>query len=417
MDPSEFEGYLAECRNLTLAAIREIVPRDARSRSSLYDLILDYPLRQAKALRPALCIATCCALGGRLECVLRSAAVLELYHNAFLIHDDVEDGSEQRREAPTLHCKHGIPIAVNVGDAMLALTLQPLLDNMATVGLGKALRILQVIARMARESAEGQAIELEWIHQGRWDLGDADYVRMVYKKTSLYTFVTPTLIGGIVANADGRRLATLRRFASLLDVAFQIQDDILNLTAEQATYGKEIAGDLWEGKHTLVLLHMMRTVEPGRRDRACAVLRKPRPGAPGSPKRLGASMELGPLLAGLQRQGELTARAAQLIEAATRVSAVETDGAVKTPADAPWRRPPSAVRTSASSSDRSTRPAACPTRARSRGAGRSGPGIRCATRPTGCLHRSTATSSSAWWASSSSATISRSGTCRTSPIS
>src|SRR5438876_862432 len=221
MDPSEFEGYLAECRNLTLAAIREIVPRDARSRSSLYDLILDYPLRQAKALRPALCIATCCALGGRLECVLRSAAVLELYHNAFLIHDDVEDGSEQRREAPTLHCKHGIPIAVNVGDAMLALTLQPLLDNMATVGLGKALRILQV----------------------------------------------------------------------------------------------------------------MRTVEPGRRDRACAVLRKPRPGAPGSPKRLGASMELGPLLAGLQRQGELTARAAQLIEAATRVSAVETDGAVKTPAD------------------------------------------------------------------------------------
>ena len=333
MDPSEFEGYLAECRNLTLAAIREIVPRDARSRSSLYDLILDYPLRQAKALRPALCIATCCALGGRLECVLRSAAVLELYHNAFLIHDDVEDGSEQRREAPTLHCKHGIPIAVNVGDAMLALTLQPLLDNMATVGLGKALRILQVIARMARESAEGQAIELEWIHQGRWDLGDADYVRMVYKKTSLYTFVTPTLIGGIVANADGRRLATLRRFASLLGVAFQIQDDILNLTAEQATYGKEIAGDLWEGKHTLVLLHMMRTVEPGRRDRACAVLRKPRPGAPGSPKRLGASMELGPLLAGLQRQGELTARAAQLIEAATRVSAVETDGAVKTPAD------------------------------------------------------------------------------------
>ena len=148
MDPSEFEGYLAECRNLTLAAIREIVPRDARSRSSLYDLILDYPLRQAKALRPALCIATCCALGGRLECVLRSAAVLELYHNAFLIHDDVEDGSEQRREAPTLHCKHGIPIAVNVGDAMLALTLQPLLDNMATVGLGKALRILQVIARI-----------------------------------------------------------------------------------------------------------------------------------------------------------------------------------------------------------------------------------------------------------------------------
>ena len=90
---------------------------------------MEYPLREAKGLRPALCIATCRALGGSLEAVLPSAAVLELYHNAFLIHDDVEDGSERRRGMPTLHRDHGAPIAINVGDAMLGLALSPLLDN------------------------------------------------------------------------------------------------------------------------------------------------------------------------------------------------------------------------------------------------------------------------------------------------
>src|SRR5436190_1626412 len=90
MSGSQLDRYLGVCRRLVLDEIRTIVPRDARCGPILYDLMLDYPLRSAKAVRPALCIATCRALGGRLESVLRSAAVLEFYHNAFLIHDDVE---------------------------------------------------------------------------------------------------------------------------------------------------------------------------------------------------------------------------------------------------------------------------------------------------------------------------------------
>ena len=122
--------------------------RAGRARpSGLFDLILDYPLRGGKALRPTLSIATCRALGGRLEAVLPTAATLELYHNAFLIHDDIEDESLLRRGRPTLHVDHGIPIAINVGDAMLALSLQPLLDNVERVGLGPALRILRAVAR------------------------------------------------------------------------------------------------------------------------------------------------------------------------------------------------------------------------------------------------------------------------------
>src|SRR5512143_1787595 len=170
MSPAEIDAYLADCRHLALQEIQEIIPRDGRCRSVLYDLVLDYPLRAAKALRPALCIATCRALGGRLEAVVRSAAVIELYHNAFLVHDDVEDGSEKRRDLPTLPAVHGAPIAVNVGDAMLALSLWPLLENMQALGLGQALRILQVVARMAQESAEGQALELDWVRRAHWQL-------------------------------------------------------------------------------------------------------------------------------------------------------------------------------------------------------------------------------------------------------
>src|SRR4029077_12675918 len=142
------------------------------------------------------------------------------------------DGSELRRGYQTLHRAHGVPIAINVGDAMLALALQPLLDNTALIGLGKALRILQVVSRMARASAEGQALELAWIRDGRWLVSDSDYLRMVDRKTSWYTFIAPVLSGGIIAGASREVLGTLRAFAAALGIAFQIRDDILNLTAD-----------------------------------------------------------------------------------------------------------------------------------------------------------------------------------------
>lgn len=274
---SDLVGYLSDCRELVLAELRGMMSREPMCRGVLYDRMLEYPLRSAKALRPAICVATCRALGGRVEAALPSAAVLELYHNAFLIHDDVEDGSERRRDQPTLHGMYGVPIAVNVGDAMLALALSPLLENTRTLGVGKALRVLEVVGRMARESAEGQAIELEWIREGSFGLTDLDYVRMVEKKTAHYSFVAPMTIGGIIGGAEPAQLDALGGFAAELGVAFQIQDDVLNLTADEGRYGKEIGGDLWEGKHTLILLHMMRSATADEQARAREILRKPRP--------------------------------------------------------------------------------------------------------------------------------------------
>lgn len=269
------QEYLASCRDLVGDQIRRIVPRNRYSKV-LYDLMLEYPLRLGKGFRPALCIASTRGQGGRLQDALRTAAILELYHNAFLVHDDVEDGSLLRRGQATLHARYGLPIAVNVGDAMFALCLQPLLDNTESLGLGKALAILETVARMARESAEGQAIELDWVRHHAWRLSDRAYCHMAFKKTCWYTFIAPLRIGGIIAGVSRRRLSVLQRFGTYVGIAFQIQDDILNLTAEERLYGKEIGGDLWEGKHTLMLLHMMRTARPADLRQAQRILQIPR---------------------------------------------------------------------------------------------------------------------------------------------
>lgn len=276
-DGHSLHPYLDECRSLVLREIGEIIP-SARHGQRLYELMRDYPLRGGKAMRPALCIATCRALGGSLESVLRSAAAIELYHNAFLVHDDVEDRSELRRAEPTLHRKYGVPIAVNVGDGMLALSMSSLLANTEIVGVGKALRVLETMSRMARESAEGQMIELDWIARGSWTLTDGSYVRMVYKKTTWYSFITPVRVGTIASGASSDCVNAFGRFASLLGVAFQIQDDVLNLVGS-APYGKEIAGDLWEGKHTLILIHALRCAAASERQEAVRILQKVRPPA------------------------------------------------------------------------------------------------------------------------------------------
>ena len=250
--------YLDYSRHLVLDEIRRFVPVDRRDTGGLYRLMLDYPLRYGKSLRPALCIAICRAAGGSLAAVLPTAAVLELYHNAFLIHDDIEDQSYLRRGEATLNRMHGAPAAINVGDAMLALTMEPLLENIGRIGLGRTLKILRTVAKMARHSAEGQMLELQWVSAGDWDQDDSDYVRLVHKKTGWYSFIAPAMLGAIIAGFGDHAVEHIGRIFIALGIAFQIQDDVLNLIADEGAYGKDLWGDLWEGKHTLILIHALR---------------------------------------------------------------------------------------------------------------------------------------------------------------
>lgn len=227
-------------------------------------------------LRPALCLAVGRALGVPTQLLLPTAAVLEMYHSAFLIHDDIEDDAEQRRGMPTMHQMHGTPIAIHLGDAMLATALHPLLDNMEILGLGPSLAVLEEVARMARETAEGQMMELRLARSGRWDIAEATYLRLVHKKTSWYSFIAPFRSAALIARSEPSILRSFFRLGTLLGAAFQIRDDVLSLSGEIQETGKDGNGDLWEGKHTLILAHALRTAPAAERERASCVLRQRR---------------------------------------------------------------------------------------------------------------------------------------------
>jgi len=237
----------------------------------LYDLLAIYPGRGGKMMRPSICIATARAFGASLEEALCSAVAIELLHNALLIHDDIQDGSAMRRGAPTLHRLHGVPLAINAGDSLLLLSLRPLLDNMNIIGSLLTERILHETERMAWESAEGQAMELGWRRDNCFDLNERDYLVMAFKKTAWLGVIYPARVGALIGTRSGHNLDRFVRFGFFLGVAFQIQDDLLNLTADQR-YGKELDGDLFEGKRTLMLIHAFQNAKPSERRKLIELL-------------------------------------------------------------------------------------------------------------------------------------------------
>ena len=250
-----FEQTLERYRRVTTRALLNLIP-DHGPRY-LYDLVPTYPRRLGKGLRAALCLATCDALGGSQQQALNSAVAIELFHNAFLIHDDVQDESVRRRGGATLHKEHGIGIAVNVGNGTNLIALQRLMANREILGPQLSWQIMEETERMMRHSLEGQAIELGWIRDNVRDLDTKNYLRMCLKKTSWYSFIYPLRVGALIANGGKLDPDQFCRFGWYFGAAFQIQDDILNLTAKYSKYGKEIRGDLWEGKRTLMLVHLL----------------------------------------------------------------------------------------------------------------------------------------------------------------
>ena len=244
----------------------------AEPRRYLYDLVADYPKRGGRSLRPSLCIATARAFGTPIEVALRTAVSIELVHNAMLIHDDIEDESEERRGKPTMHVTHGIPIAINVGDMLSLLSMRPLLDNRHMLGPELSLRIIEETDRMARESGEGQAIELGWRQDNALDVAEADYFEMVLKKTCWLTTIHPTRMGVLIGSVGSVDLDRCIRFGFFLGTAFQIQDDLLNLEGDAKTYGKELGGDIREGKRTLMLIHLISNATEEERAHLHAIL-------------------------------------------------------------------------------------------------------------------------------------------------
>src|SRR5436853_7712025 len=140
-ESGDFHGRLMSYRDLVQPLLMKVLPSREPTRY-LYEPMRQLLARPGKGLRPALCIATCKAFGGDEQSSLPTAAALELLHNALLVHDDIEDESHYRRGEPAMHRTFGVPVAINIGDAMNALVLALLMQNGEQLGPSASWRIL-----------------------------------------------------------------------------------------------------------------------------------------------------------------------------------------------------------------------------------------------------------------------------------
>jgi geranylgeranyl diphosphate synthase type II len=269
------QQLLREYGNPVRERMMSYLPR-GRPRRYLYDPLAEYPRRGGRGMRPTLCVATARVFGRSVEDAVLTATSIEMMHNAMLIHDDIEDESEDRRGKPALHRQQGVPLAINTGDALALFSMQPLFDNRHVLGAPLAMRLLEETARMSQESAEGQAMELGWRHDNVMDLSERDYLEMVLKKTCWLATIHPLRTGAMIGAGPNFPFDSLIRFGFLLGAAFQIQDDLLNLVGDAARYGKELDGDIYEGKRSLMLIRLMEQATPTERERLRVFLGLPR---------------------------------------------------------------------------------------------------------------------------------------------
>jgi geranylgeranyl diphosphate synthase, type II len=237
-------------------------------RGELYELVADYPLRPGKGIRPALCLATCRAHGGRNEDALAAAVAIELLHNAFLVHDDICDDARLRRGGEALHVRYGIPRALSAGDALAWAALGPLLDHAAALRPGLAFDLLAEFDHLVRRTIEGHALELEWRERGPIGLDFDDYLTLVLDKTCWYSAIHPCRVGALLGSGGRADLDPIARFGFFVGAVLQIRDDVENLTDRSEPNGKDFGSDIVEGKPTLMLIHLLRTAPRAAREEA-----------------------------------------------------------------------------------------------------------------------------------------------------
>jgi geranylgeranyl diphosphate synthase type II len=237
-----------------------------------YALLRNYPERGGKRLRGLVLLLSAAAHGAPWRAGLGVAAALELFQNWVLIHDDIEDDSEDRRGLPALHKQVGLPVALNVGDALHIYMWRTLLRSDFR-SWAQQRRVVDAFEETISRTAEGQHLDLSWVAEGRFDISEHDYLEMVRLKSAHYTVVGPLTLGALCAEVEPD--PSLHEAGLDLGVAFQIRDDVLNLM-DDVSYGKEFAGDLFEAKRTLVLAHFFAHAAPGMQDEVRAILAKPR---------------------------------------------------------------------------------------------------------------------------------------------
>ncbi len=238
--------------------------------------IWDFLDRGGKRWRPVLFLLIAEALGGDPKKFMDFVVIPEVVHNGTLMHDDIEDSSEERRGKPCTYKIFGVDVAINAGHEMYYLPLLPLMKNRDKFDADTLVSIYEIYGQELLNLGMGQAMDIAW-HKGLANadnISEKQYLQMCAYKTGTLARMSAK-IASVLAGADKGTIETLGKFAESIGVAFQIQDDVLNLTA---TSGKnnftdeQIGSDISEGKRTLMVIHTLQKADEQDRKRLIEIL-------------------------------------------------------------------------------------------------------------------------------------------------
>lgn len=223
-----------------------------------------------KLVRPRLCTLACLAVGGQAEQVRPLAAALQLLHEMTLVHDDIQDRSEQRRGRSTVWRRWGDAQAINVGDALLILG-QMALERLMAAGYPPklVLDIIRAINQTALAICEGQYLDLAF--EDRLELTESDYLAMVERKTARLLGIS-LRTGALAGGGSPEAAISLEEYGIALGLAYQAQDDVLGIWGDPAVTGKPVADDLYRRKKSLPVVHALTHAVPEDRERLRTLL-------------------------------------------------------------------------------------------------------------------------------------------------
>ena len=248
--PDLSSGRIFDLIRAELALVEDEFERQASSNIQVIDYLGEY-LRASggKRVRPALLILANYAVGGtgNGDNVIRLATVMEMLHTATLVHDDIIDNADLRRSRTSVNARFGNQTAVLMGDWLY-------MSAFETTVRERSLEIIDILTHLTRKMTEGELIQLTRI--GRLDISESEYFDILKRKTA-FLFSACCEVGAILGGANSSEQSALREYGLALGVAFQLSDDILDLTAATESLGKAAGSDLLEGKLTLPLIYLL----------------------------------------------------------------------------------------------------------------------------------------------------------------
>lgn len=218
-----------------------------RNPKSLYEPCEYIVKSTGKRLRPFLVFISAKAVGAKVNSVMNAAIAVELFHNFTLVHDDIMDNADKRRGRDTLHIKYDNNTAILAGDNLLAVAYESLLKDCKN----NEISVVKDFTRGLIEVCEGQSLDKDF--ETRKIVSLDEYIEMIRKKTAALA-ETCCSIGSKLGGGSEKEIRALKNYGKYLGLAFQIQDDLLDIMADESVLGKKIGGDLLEGKKTYLLL-------------------------------------------------------------------------------------------------------------------------------------------------------------------